>query len=159
MPSSACTDCSRCLLQCGAENDDLWNKAEEETELAKKEACNVKVQINKTTETAEQAASRKKEVGQLIALVHTRPSNSVVTSLVLSCQAMFKCSLKFGCVLTMLSVQANELADKAAQYDRKADEIRHAGDASRTAIPGDERAVETAKDRVREAQDALSPAK
>lgn len=59
----------------------------------------------------------------------------------------------------MLSLQANELADKAAQYDRKADEIRHAGDASRSAIPGDERAVETAKDRVREAQDALSPAK
>ena len=51
------------LLQCGPENDDLWNKAEQETELAKKEACNVKVQISKTTETAETAASRKREVG------------------------------------------------------------------------------------------------
>lgn len=50
------------LLQCGPANDDLWNKAEEETELAKKEACNVKVQINKSAETAEAAASRKREV-------------------------------------------------------------------------------------------------
>lgn len=51
------------------------------------------------------------------------------------------------------------MADKAAQYDRKVDEIRDAGEGSRKAIPGDERAVEIAKDRVREAQDALSPAK
>ena len=52
-------------VQCGPENDDLWNKAEQETELAKKEACNVKVQISKTAETAEAAASRKREVGHL----------------------------------------------------------------------------------------------
>jgi len=49
-------------LQCGPANDSAWDKAEEETELAKQEACNVKVQTSKTTETAEIAASKKREV-------------------------------------------------------------------------------------------------
>ena len=51
-----------CGLQCGPSNDDAWNRAEEETELAKKEACNVKVQTSKATETAEIAAQKKREV-------------------------------------------------------------------------------------------------
>lgn len=59
----------------------------------------------------------------------------------------------------MYALQANELADKAARYDAKADEIRSAGDASRAAIPGDERAVDDAKARVRDAQDELTPVK
>lgn len=49
-------------MQCGPGNDATWNKAEEETELAKEEACNVKVQTKKTTETAEIAAQKKREV-------------------------------------------------------------------------------------------------
>lgn len=49
-------------MQCGPGNDDAWNKAEQETELAKQEACNVKVQTKKTTETAELAAQKKREV-------------------------------------------------------------------------------------------------
>ena len=50
------------LTQCGPGNDDAWNTAEQETELAKQEACNVKVQTQKTTETAEIAAQKKREV-------------------------------------------------------------------------------------------------
>lgn len=132
-------------MQCGPENDDLWNKAEQETELAKQEACNVKAQISKTTEIAETAASTKHEVcmaftqGECVALVS-------------------KC-----CYWTVPSdtmwLQANELAKKASNYERKVDEIRAAGDSSRKAIPGDERAVEAAKQRVRDAEDELSPAK
>lgn len=49
-------------MQCGPGNDDAWNTAEQETELAKQEACNVKVQTKKTTETAELAAQKKREV-------------------------------------------------------------------------------------------------
>lgn len=55
------------LMQCGPGNDDTWNKAEEETELAKQEACNVKVQTQKTTETAEIAAQKKREVAAVFA--------------------------------------------------------------------------------------------
>lgn len=50
------------MLQCGPGNDDAWDRAEQETELAKQEACNVKVQTQKTTETAEIAAQKKREV-------------------------------------------------------------------------------------------------
>lgn len=49
-------------MQCGPGNDDAWNRAEQETELAKQEACNVKVQTKRTTETAELAAQKKREV-------------------------------------------------------------------------------------------------
>lgn len=49
-------------MQCGPGNDEAWDKAEQETELAKQEACNVKVQTKKTTETAELAAQKKREV-------------------------------------------------------------------------------------------------
>ena len=49
-------------MQCGPGNDEAWDRAEQETELAKQEACNVKVQTKKTTETAELAAQKKREV-------------------------------------------------------------------------------------------------
>lgn len=55
--------------------------------------------------------------------------------------------------------QANELADKASNLERKEDEIRKAADASRSAIPSEERELDEAKARVRDAQDALNPAK
>lgn len=50
-------------LQCGPENDQDWDAAERETELAKQEACNVKVTASRTSETAEVAAQKKHEVG------------------------------------------------------------------------------------------------
>ena len=55
-------------MQCGPGNDASWNKAEQETELAKQEACNVKVQTQKTTETAEMAAQKKREVAAFSAV-------------------------------------------------------------------------------------------
>ena len=56
-------------------------------------------------------------------------------------------------------MQANELAEKASNLERKQEEIRSAGDASRAAIPSEERELDEAKARVREVQDALNPAK
>ena len=55
--------------------------------------------------------------------------------------------------------QANELAEKASNLERKEEEIRQAADASRSAIPSEERELDEAKARVRDAQDALNPAK
>lgn len=78
-------------MQCGPENDDLWDKAEQETELAKKEACNVKVQINRTSETAEAAASRKREVS-----LHWHQNTLVLLSLPVwwyNTQTCFACLL------------------------------------------------------------------
>ena len=55
--------------------------------------------------------------------------------------------------------QANELAEKASTLERKEGEIRSHADASRSAIPSEERELDEAKSRVRDAQDALNPAK
>ncbi len=55
--------------------------------------------------------------------------------------------------------QANELAEKASNLERKQGEIRSAAEASRSAIPAEERELDDAKARVRDAQDALNPAK
>ncbi len=55
--------------------------------------------------------------------------------------------------------QANELADKASNLERKEEEIRRAAEASKSAIPAEERELDDAKARVRDAQDALNPAK
>lgn len=61
---------------------------------------------------------------------------------------------------TFLSqLQANELAEKASNLERKQDEIRKAAEASKSAIPAEERELDDAKARVRDAQDALNPAK
>ena len=43
-------------------HDETWNKAEQETDLAKKEGRSAKVQTQRTTETAELAAQKKREV-------------------------------------------------------------------------------------------------
>ena len=56
-------------------------------------------------------------------------------------------------------IQANELAEKASDLERKEYEVRSHADASRSAIPSEERELEEAKAKVRAAQDALNPAK
>ena len=52
-----------CLQQCGPQHDDLWNKAERETELAKQEACNVKQLTSEKREASQRVESANKEVG------------------------------------------------------------------------------------------------
>ena len=51
------------LLQCGPQHDNLWNKAEQETELAKQEACNVKQLTSEKREAGQRVEQANKEVG------------------------------------------------------------------------------------------------
>ena len=50
------------LLQCGPQHDDLWNKAEQQTELAKQEACNVKQLTSEKREAGQRVEQANKEV-------------------------------------------------------------------------------------------------
>ena len=62
LPTQATNLLSPFLLQCGPQHDDLWNKAEKETELAKEEACNVKQLTSETREAGQRVEQANKEV-------------------------------------------------------------------------------------------------
>ncbi len=63
LPTPSINPAAPSLLQCGPQHDDLLNKAEQETELAKQEACNVKQLTSEKREAGQRVEQANKEVG------------------------------------------------------------------------------------------------